>query len=148
MHHTNFEMKIGRAFSQHDRGIAGSGSHNRNDDLKLSNNISMRAIEIVMLPVKEQQKAKAFYLSLGYEVIVEAPMGQGELWLQMGLPGSKTSISLGSFHAIICETDDIQKEATNLQAKGIGVGSIDDTPWGKFAWLKDPDGNSICLRQA
>jgi len=108
----------------------------------------MRAIEIVMLPVKEQQKAKAFYLSLGYEVIVETPMGQGETWLQMGLPGSKASISLGSFHAIICETDDIQKEVTNLQVKGIAVGSIDDTPWGKFAWLKDPDGNSICLRQA
>ena len=34
-----------------------------------------------------------------------------------------------------------------LKTKGIEVGKIDDTPWGKFAWLKDLDGNSLCLRQ-
>jgi catechol 2,3-dioxygenase-like lactoylglutathione lyase family enzyme len=108
----------------------------------------MKSIEIVMLPVKDQQKAKEFYAKLGYEVIVEAPMGKGETWLQMGLPGGKTSLSLGSFHAIICETQDIQKDVATLRSKGIEVGAIDETPWGKFAWLKDPDGNSTCLRQA
>jgi catechol 2,3-dioxygenase-like lactoylglutathione lyase family enzyme len=108
----------------------------------------MKSIEIVMLPVKDQQKAKEFYFKLGYKVIVEAPMGKGETWLQMGLPGSSTTLSLGSFHAIICETPDIEKDAATLRSKGIEVGAIDDTPWGRFAWLKDPDGNSTCLRQA
>ncbi|MEJ1237142.1 VOC family protein [Chryseolinea sp. T2] len=108
----------------------------------------MKSIEIVMLAVKDQQRAKEFYLKLGYKVIVEQPMGQGEIWLQMGLPGDHTTISLGSFSAVICETDDIQKTISGLKAKGIDVGKVDDTPWGKFAWLKDPDGNSTCLRQA
>ncbi|MGC3943134.1 MAG: VOC family protein [Chryseolinea sp.] len=108
----------------------------------------MKSIEIVMLPVKDQQRAKDFYLKLGYRVIVEQPMGQGETWLQMGLPDDKTTISLGSSPALICETDDIQQSISQLKAKGIEVGSVDDTPWGKFAWLKDPDGNSTCLRQA
>jgi len=54
---------------------------------------------------------------------------------------------LAAFHAIICETEDIEKEATELKTKGFEVGKTDDTPWGKFAWLKDLDGNSLCLHQ-
>ncbi|XZF16325.1 VOC family protein [Chitinophagaceae bacterium MMS25-I14] len=107
----------------------------------------MKAVEIIMLPVSDRQKAKEFYLELGFQVTIEAPDPHGETWIQMGLPGSSTTISLAGFPAIICETDDIEKEAGALKAKGIEVGKIDDTPWGKFAWLKDPDGNSLCLRQ-
>ncbi|MBL7763951.1 MAG: VOC family protein [Chitinophagaceae bacterium] len=107
----------------------------------------MKTIEIVTLPVADQQKAKEFYIQLGFQVIVESPMGNGETWLQMGLPNQTTSIALMKFHGIICETSDIAKETQDLKSKGIEVGKIDDTPWGKFAWLKDPDGNGICLHQ-
>ncbi len=100
-----------------------------------------------MLPVKDRQKAKEFYLKLGYHVIIEAPGSHGETWIQMGLPGGNTSISLASFSGIICETDNIEKEIQELAAKGIEAGKIDQTPWGKFAWLKDLDGNSLCLHQ-
>lgn len=107
----------------------------------------MKSIDIIMLPVKDRQKAKEFYLKLGYHIIAEAPSAHGETWIQMGLPGGNTSISLSSFGGIICDTNDIQKEIDELAAKGIEVGKIDHTPWGKFAWLKDLDGNSLCLRQ-
>ena len=63
------------------------------------------------------------------------------------LPNSETSISLASFHGLICETNDIDKEVKELNAKGIDVGKIDETPWGKFAWLKDLDGNGLCLHE-
>jgi predicted enzyme related to lactoylglutathione lyase len=65
----------------------------------------------------------------------------------MGLPGSETTISLAGFHAIVCNTDNIEGECRQLEASGITVGKIDDTPWGRFAWVKDPDGNSVCLHQ-
>lgn len=107
----------------------------------------MKSIEIIMLPVSDRNKAKAFYLKLGFEVIVEAPGSHGETWIQMGIPGSDTSISLAGIQGIICETKDIEGEIKDLAAKGIEVGKIDDTPWGKFAWLKDLDGNSLCLHQ-
>jgi len=107
----------------------------------------MTSTEIIMLPVKDRQKAKEFYLKLGFQIIAEAPMPEGETWIQMGLPGSETSISLASFHAVICETADIEKEANTLKAKGIEVGKIDNTPWGRFAWLKDLDGNGLCLHE-
>jgi catechol 2,3-dioxygenase-like lactoylglutathione lyase family enzyme len=107
----------------------------------------MNAVEIIMIPVADQQKAKAFYLKLGFQVIVEAPMGNGETWLQLGLPGSKTTISLAKVQGIILETDDIAGETERLAGSGVTVGKIDDTPWGKFMWLKDEDGNGLCLHQ-
>lgn len=107
----------------------------------------MKSVEIIMLPVKDRQKAKEFYLTLGFQVIVEAPDPHGETWIQMGLPNSSTTISLAGFQGIICDTDDIEKEIEELKAKGMEVGKIDDTPWGRFAWLKDLDGNSLCIHQ-
>jgi catechol 2,3-dioxygenase-like lactoylglutathione lyase family enzyme len=107
----------------------------------------MKALEIITIPVSDQQKAKAFYMNLGFEIIAEAPMEHGQTWLQLGLPGQPVSIALLKFHGIICETGNIEKEISELKAKGIETGKIDDTPWGRFAWLKDPDGNGICLHQ-
>lgn len=67
----------------------------------------MKAIEIITIPVSNQQKAKEFYSKLGFELIIEAPSHDGQTWIQ----------------------------------------KIDNTPWGKFAWTKDPDGNGLCLHQ-
>jgi catechol 2,3-dioxygenase-like lactoylglutathione lyase family enzyme len=107
----------------------------------------MKSIKIIMLPVRDRQKAKEFYLKLGFKVLIEAPDPHGETWIQMGLPDGSATISLAGFQGIICETDNIEKEIKELEVKGIEVGKIDTTPWGKFAWLKDPDGNSLCLHQ-
>jgi catechol 2,3-dioxygenase-like lactoylglutathione lyase family enzyme len=107
----------------------------------------MKTIEIIMLPVTDRQKAKEFYLNLGFEIVIEAQDPHGEAWIQMRLPNGNTTISLSGFNGLICETDDIAKETEDLKAKGIDVGKADETPWGKFAWLKDQDGNSICLHQ-
>ena len=43
----------------------------------------MKSVEIIMLPVKDRQKAKEFYLKLGFQVIVEAPDAHGETWIQL-----------------------------------------------------------------
>ncbi|MVN20758.1 VOC family protein [Mucilaginibacter arboris] len=107
----------------------------------------MKSVEIIMIPVKDRQRAKEFYLKLGFKVIIEAPAAHGETWIQMGLPGSDTTISLASFQGIVCETDNIENEIKELKVKGIEAGKIDDTPWGRFAWLKDLDENSLCLHE-
>ncbi len=107
----------------------------------------MKSVDIIMLPVKDRQKAKEFYLKLGFQIVVEAIDPHGEAWIQMGLPNSNATLSLAGFPGIIYETDDIEKEVRELETKGIEVGKIDVTPWGRFAWLKDLDKNSLCLRQ-
>jgi catechol 2,3-dioxygenase-like lactoylglutathione lyase family enzyme len=53
----------------------------------------MKSIEVITIPVADQQKAKEYYLKLGFQLIVEAPMGNGETWLQVGLPGQVTKLS-------------------------------------------------------
>lgn len=107
----------------------------------------MKSVEIIMIPVKNREKAKEFYQKLGFEVLVEAPMPEGSVWLQMGLPNTETTISLSDFQGIIFETDNIEAEIESLNTKGIDVGIVDETPWGKFAWMKDLDENSLCLHQ-
>jgi predicted enzyme related to lactoylglutathione lyase len=107
----------------------------------------MKTIEIITIPVSHQQKAKEFYMKLGFQIIVEAPMGNGETWVQLGLPNQTTSLALMNFHGIIFETDDIEKEIGELKTKGIETTKIDNTPWGKFTQLKDPDGNGLTFHQ-
>ena len=107
----------------------------------------MKYAEIIMLPVTDRQKAKEFYLKLGFHIVIEATDPHGEEWIQMGLPDGNTTISLSGFQGLIFETDNIEKESKLLKEKGIEVGNIDQTPWGRFAWLKDLDGNSLCLHQ-
>jgi predicted enzyme related to lactoylglutathione lyase len=107
----------------------------------------MKTAEIIMIPVTDQQRAKEYYSQLGWQVVAEAPDGHGGTWLQMALPGENTTLSLAKFHGLIFETEDIEGEIRALKSKGIEAGNIDDTPWGRFAWLKDPDGNGLCLHQ-
>jgi catechol 2,3-dioxygenase-like lactoylglutathione lyase family enzyme len=116
----------------------------------------MKNISVVSIPVSDQQAAKTFYLQLGFEVITEAPMGDGNTWIQLGFPGAATSVSLvnwfdymapGSMHGLVITTEDIEKEVAELTAKGITVSKIDNTPWGRFANIKDPDNNGLIFHQ-
>jgi predicted enzyme related to lactoylglutathione lyase len=114
----------------------------------------MRSIELISIPVTDQQVAKEFYLKLGFKIIVEAPYQGGASWIQMGLPEGNTSITLvnwfpelkpGSIQGFIIKCDNIDVSIAELNDKGIVVGTPDKTPWGTFATVKDPDGNAWSL---
>ncbi|MCW3084838.1 MAG: glyoxalase [Bacteroidetes bacterium] len=116
----------------------------------------MKTLTLVSVPVTDQQRAKEFYLKFGFEIVVEAPMGPDQTWLQMRLPDNNVSITLvnwfdkmpaGSMQGMVIQVDDIVKTAEELEVKGITVAKIDQTPWGKFASVTDPDGNSLSLHQ-
>jgi hypothetical protein len=53
----------------------------------------MGFIEVISVPVSDQQASKEFYINIGFEVIIETPMGDGAKWVQLGLPGQTTSIT-------------------------------------------------------
>lgn len=116
----------------------------------------MKSFEIISIPVTDQARAKEFYLKLGFEVIIEAPFERDKKWIQLGFPGSPVSITLvtwfdnmpaGCINGLVIKTDDLAKEKEALTAKGITVGEIEPTPWGKFASVTDPDGNRLSLHQ-
>ena len=118
----------------------------------------MKAITIISIPVTDQQVAKQFYINLGFNLVIEAPFGPGQNWIQLALPGQEAmSITLvtwfpelvpGSIRGFVIQVDNMAEEIKALNAKGIEVGNIDETPWGKFAPVKDPDGNMLSFHEA
>lgn len=118
----------------------------------------MKAISIISIPVTDQEASKQFYLKLGFNLLVEAPFDKGQKWVQLALPGQEAvSITLvtwfdnmpaGCINGFVIQTDDLNEDIKELTAKGIEVGKIDETPWGMFAAVTDPDGNRWSLHQA
>jgi len=116
----------------------------------------MNFLEVISVPVSNQEASKQFYLSVGFELITEAPMGNGSNWVQLGIPGQTTAISLvtwltqmqpGGLAGVVINTDNIEMEVAEFKAKGVNINDIDPTPWGKFATFYDLDGNSFILRE-
>ncbi|RYU91259.1 VOC family protein [Mucilaginibacter terrigena] len=114
----------------------------------------MRSIELISIPVTDQQVAKEFYLKLGFKIIVEAPYQGGANWIQMGLPEGNTNITLvnwfpeftpGSIQGFVIKCEDIEASIAALSAEGVEVATPSKTPWGRFATVKDPDGNAWSL---
>jgi predicted enzyme related to lactoylglutathione lyase len=116
----------------------------------------MKSISIISIPVTDQQAAKEFYLNLGFKLLVEAPY-ETQKWIQLALPGQEAvSITLvtwfpnmpaGSVNGFVITTDSLDKDIAELTEKGVTVGKVDETPWGRFAAVTDPDGNRLSLHQ-
>jgi catechol 2,3-dioxygenase-like lactoylglutathione lyase family enzyme len=116
----------------------------------------MKSVSLISVPVTDPQKSKAFYLKMGLHLIREMPMDKDKLWIQMGFPEGELSITLvtwfpkmppGSLQAVIVDCENIVSEIERLKNNGIAAGKIDDTPWGKFATITDPDGNTWSLHE-
>jgi len=116
----------------------------------------MKSIEIISIPITDQEASKAFYQKIGFQILAEAAFGDNRKWVQVGIPGTDTSITLvtwfdkmppGSIQGLVVKTEAIEQDIEQIRLNGIEVAEPDDTPWGKFAYIKDPDGNGISLHQ-
>jgi len=116
-------------------------------------------IDVVSVPVADQQRAKAFYMEkLGFELVNESPMGEGMNWVQLRPPGAATSITLvtwfesmapGSLKGIVLACPDIHATYDALAARGLRWnGPVEEQFWGTFATFDDPDGNSWVVAQS
>ena len=118
----------------------------------------LNRIDIVSIPVSDQQAAKRFYVDvLGFELVRENPMGPDQTWVELAPAGAQTSITLvtwfdamppGSVQGLVIDTDDISAAHEALKSRGLAIGDIQSAPWGRFATFSDPDGNGIVLQQA
>ncbi|MFC0082148.1 VOC family protein [Aciditerrimonas ferrireducens] len=115
-------------------------------------------VQLLSLPVSDQDRARAFYVDvLGFDLVRDNPMGSGARWVQVAPKGTATSISLvtwfptmppGSVKGLVLETDDLEGDVADLVAKGVAIeGGIQTQPWGRFVTFEDPDGNGIVLQQ-
>ncbi len=117
-------------------------------------------IIIVSVPVADQARAKAFYAEkLGFTVTTEAvdAMGPGKSWITLQPTGGGVSLTLvnwfesmpaGSLRGLVVATADLPSEHARLKAAGVTVDDISDAPWGRYATLRDSEGNGLVLQQA
>jgi catechol 2,3-dioxygenase-like lactoylglutathione lyase family enzyme len=123
--------------------------------------LNINAVGRVCVTVADTDRAIDFYVdTLGFEKVVDVPMGPGMRWVEVALPGSKTTIALapppqdqeagGGQTGICLDTSDVDADHAALKAAGADV---DDevTRWGDnvppMFWLRDPDGNSLIVVQ-
>ncbi len=114
-------------------------------------------LAIVTIPVKDQDKAKAFYTEvMGCTVVEDMPMMPGSRWLRLEIPGVETRLVLanwfqqmppGSLQGMVLVADDIAKTCATLKQRGLEVSPIKQQPYGQEATFNDPDGNGWVLQQ-
>src|SRR5437764_7133257 len=127
----------------------------------LASKLSLTQVGRVCVTVADTDRAIDFYVdALGFEKVVDVPMGEAGRWVEVALPDAVTTIALappppgqqagGSQTGIILDTSDVDADHAALKAAGVDV---DDEvtrfggPVPPMFWLRDPDGNSLIIVQ-
>jgi catechol 2,3-dioxygenase-like lactoylglutathione lyase family enzyme len=125
----------------------------------VSTSLNLTKVGRVCVTVADTDRAIDFYVNtLGFEKIVDVPMGPDMRWVEVSLPGTETTIALapppqgreagGDQTGICLDTTDVAADHAALKAAGADV---DDEisrmggPVPPMFWLRDPDGNSLIV---
>jgi len=123
--------------------------------------LNLTQVGRVCVTVSDTDRAIDFYTGkLGFEKVVDLPMGPDQRWVEVALRGTPTTIALappppgqqagGSQTGIILDTTDVDADHTTLKSAGVDVDdevSRYGDPVPPMFWLRDPDGNSLIVVQ-
>jgi len=131
-------------------------------------------LEVLVIPVSDADRAKQFYVSLGWREDADFPIREDLRIIQMTPPGSPASVIFGkgvstaapgSYQSLVLVVDDVDAAHADLTARGVDVsgvfhGSAFDLkaerqpgrdPEGNSysSWLSfsDPDGNGWLVQE-
>lgn len=116
----------------------------------------LKAVKFVGIPVRDQDRALAFYTGpLGMKVVTDQPMG-AQRWIELRIGTAETRVVLftpdghedriGTFFNGAFATDDVQATYDELVARGVTFrGPPEEQPWGTFAMFSDSEGNQFVL---
>mgnify|MGYP001156500859 CR=1 FL=1 len=134
-------------------------------------------LEVIVIPVGDVDRAKAFYAGLGWRVDADFADNRGFRLVQVTPPGSATSVQFGAGVTIALPgsatntylvVDDVEAAREALAARGVAVSDVfhegtlgdrfhpaarvpgpapDGATYGSFASFNDPDGNSWLLQE-
>jgi predicted enzyme related to lactoylglutathione lyase len=127
-------------------------------------------LEVVVLPVSDVDRAKAFYEQAGFTTDTDHRAGESFRVVQLTPPGSACSISIGtgitsatpgSIQGLHLITPDIEAAIADLGERGVAVGEPfhfgagGQTPgldperrdYGSYAQFSDPDGNGWLVQE-
>ena len=113
-------------------------------------------LELVAVPVTDVDRAKAFYPApVGYTAAHDHRVSDEMRFVQLTPPGSACSIAIGSgimdtppgsAQGLQMVVADIEAARAHLVDGGVDVTEIQDFPWGRFVFFKDPDGNGWAVQ--
>lgn len=113
-------------------------------------------IELIAVPVADLDRAKDFYLSIGFNADHDHRVDENIRFVQLTPSGSACSIVLdlnftpmapGTVQGIQCVVDDADAALAELRERGVEATGVEETPWGRFVYFSDPDGNGWALQQ-
>jgi predicted enzyme related to lactoylglutathione lyase len=113
-------------------------------------------LELVAIPVSDVDRAKEFYMNVGFHADHDHQVTDAVRFVQLTPPGSGCSIALGqgltdaepgSVRGMQVVVSDIEAARAHLVDRGIGVSEIQNFPWGSFVFFSDPDGNGWAVQQ-
>lgn len=128
------------------------------------------AFEVTRLYVTDVDRAKSFYVGLGWRMDIDFTPAPGMRAVQITPPGSAASIQFGSggaamagpLQGMILVTDDIDAARADLNKRGADVSEVwhlepgkgqvaghdpNGTSYASRATFKDPDGNEWTLQE-
>lgn len=114
-------------------------------------------LELVIIPVSDVDRAKAFYTEqVGFHADHDQRVSDTLRFVQLTPPGSACSIAIGegivsgepgSVKGLQIVVSDIHTAHAHLVAHGVAVSEVQVLAWGSFVFFDDPDGNHWAVQQ-
>ena len=114
-------------------------------------------IELIILPVTDVDRAKAFYVDgVGFHADFDQTVHENLRFVQLTPPGSACSIAFGkgltdktpgSVGGLLMVVADADEAHRHLAQRGVAVTDVHDEAWGRFVEFSDPDGNQWSIQQ-
>lgn len=113
-------------------------------------------LELVAVPVSDVDRAKDFYVRVGFHADHDHTVSDGVRFVQLTPPGSSCSIAIGqgltqmapgSLDNLQMVVADAAASRAELVGRGVAASEVDEQPWGRFVHFADPDGNRWALQE-
>jgi predicted enzyme related to lactoylglutathione lyase len=114
-------------------------------------------IELIPLAVQDVDRSADFYGNqVGWNVDFDRTVNPELRFVQITPPGSAASICFGfglemmpagSSQFIQVVVEDADAALAYFREREVECEGVDETPWGRFVYLSDPDGNRWAFQQ-
>jgi catechol 2,3-dioxygenase-like lactoylglutathione lyase family enzyme len=114
-------------------------------------------LQLIQVPVSDPDASIEFYAEkAGFNLDHDHQVSPDLRFIQMTPTGSACSIAFGTGLSSMAPGDveglqlvveDIEAAHAELSGRGLEVGDVQDFPWGRFLFFKDPDGNGWAIQQ-
>lgn len=114
-------------------------------------------IELIFIPVADVDRAKDFYVKIGFNADHDQTPMEGLRFVQLTPPGSACSIAIGTglgsrltpggLDNIQIVVPDADEALAHLRGLGVEADGVDEQAWGRFVTFADPDGNRWTLQE-